>query len=144
MNTLTITGNLGQDPQVHYTNEGRPKTTLNVAVNRRAKNPQTGVWEDQLDGWFTCIAWDVQAAALAHLKTGDRVIVTGRIVKRNWEDQNGNPRQTSELQITEAGPSFKFGTWPTQQSTPPPQPDSTPQPPLGNMPTPEQSPGQYL
>ena len=109
MNTITITGNLVADPQLRYTNDGRPVANFAVAVNRRARDQASGNWTDQLDGYFECSTWDNQANAIASLKKGDRIIVTGRQVARKWQDNDGNTRTSWSIDVNEAGPSFRFG-----------------------------------
>lgn len=108
-NQITVIGNLANDPQIRYTNDGTPVTSVAVAVNRRVRNQMTNEWEDQLDGFFDGTVWrDHAANVAASLKKGDRVIMIGRLVKRSYQDRDGNQRQAVEVQIDEIAPSLRW------------------------------------
>lgn len=108
-NQITVIGNLANDPQIRYTNDGTPVTSVAVAVNRRVRNPQTQEWEDQLDGFFDGTVWrDHAVNVAASLKKGDRVIMMGRLVKRSYNDRDGNQRQSVDVQIDEIAPSLRW------------------------------------
>ncbi|WP_336249231.1 single-stranded DNA-binding protein [Stomatohabitans albus] len=108
-NQITVIGNLANDPQIRYTNDGTPVTSVAVAVNRRVRNSATNEWEDQLDGFFDGTVWrDHAANVAASLKKGDRVIMIGRLVKRSYNDRDGNQRQAVDIQIDEIAPSLRW------------------------------------
>lgn len=129
MNLITITGNLTNDPQIRYTNDGRPVVNFAVAVNRRVRSAN-GDWEDELEGYFDCSAWDTQATQIASLAKGQRVIVTGRMVQRKYIDREGNDRVAWGIDVREAGPSLKFAPRAPQgmPTGPDPVPGALPQP----------------
>ena len=115
-NTITIVGNMTDDPELRFTPSGRPVANFTVAVNRRWKN-QEGSWEDKLDGFFRCSAWADMAENIAEsLHKGDRVVVTGRLQQRSWETEDGGKRSTIEVQVDEVGPSLKWATAQIQKS----------------------------
>jgi single-strand DNA-binding protein len=130
-NTVTLVGNVTDDPELRFTPSGRPVANFTVAVNRRYKNNE-GNWEDKLDGFFRCSCWaDMAENAADTLKKGTRVVVVGRLNQRSWEDQQGNRRSAVEVQVDEVGPSLKWaraeitkssrssGTAPSSQSSAP-------------------------
>jgi single-strand DNA-binding protein len=107
-NTVTLVGNVTDDPELRFTPSGRPVANFTVAVNRRYKNNE-GNWEDKLDGFFRCSCWaDMAENAADTLKKGTRVLVIGRLNQRSWEDQQGNRRSAVEVQVDEVGPSLKW------------------------------------
>ena len=115
-NTVTLVGNITDDPELRFTPSGRPVANFTVAVNRRWKN-QDGQWEDKLDGFFRCNVWADQAENAAEsLQKGTRVLVTGRLQQRQWEDNDGNKRSAFEIQVDEVGPSLKWSTAQVQKS----------------------------
>ena len=109
-NTITIVGNITDDPELRFTPTGRPVANFTVAVNRRSRTPE-GQWEDKLDGFFRCNAWADMAENVAEsLTKGARVLVTGRLQQRSWEDPEGNRRSAVEIQVDEVGPSLRWAT----------------------------------
>ena len=110
-NQITIVGNLADDPELRYTPSGTPVTNIRVAVNRRRRDPQTNEWTDELDGFFTCNVWRDQAENVAEsLTKGSRVLVTGRLRSRSYEDNQGQTRWVTEIEADEVCPSLRWAT----------------------------------
>ena len=115
-NTVTLVGNITDDPELRFTPSGRPVANFTVAVNRRYKD-NDGTWQDKLDGFFRCNVWADQAENAAEsLQKGTRVVVTGRLQQRSWEDNDGNKRSAFEVQVDEVGPSLRWSTAQVQKS----------------------------
>jgi single-strand DNA-binding protein len=115
-NTVTLVGNITDDPELRFTPSGRPVANFTIAVNRRYKN-QEGNWEDKLDGFFRCSCWADMAENVAEsLTKGSRVMIVGRLQQRSWDDQEGNKRSTVEVQVDEVGPSLRWATAQVQKS----------------------------
>ncbi len=115
-NTVTLVGNITDDPELRFTPSGRPVANFTVAVNRRYKD-NDGTWQDKLDGFFRCNVWADQAENAAEsLQKGTRVLVTGRLQQRQWEDNDGNKRSAFEIQVDEVGPSLRWSTATVQKS----------------------------
>lgn len=115
-NTVTLVGNLTEDPELRFTPSGRQVANFTVAVNRRFKN-QSGDWEDKLDGFFRCSCWAELAENVAEsLNKGSRVVVVGRLQQRSWEDAEGNRRSSTDVQVDEVGPSLRWATAQVQKS----------------------------
>ena len=108
-NAITIVGNLTDDPDLRYTQSGVPVTNCRVAVNRRIRNSQTNEWEDRLDGYFTVNVWRDMAENVAEsLRKGARVLVTGRLISRSYEDKEGQTRWVTEIEADELCPSLRW------------------------------------
>jgi len=97
MNKAMIIGNLGNDPELHYTkNSAAPVTTLSVATTERWKDAD-GNKQEQTD-WHRVVAWGGLAVICGeHLSKGDKVYFEGRLHTRKWKDQDGNIRYTTEI-----------------------------------------------
>jgi single-strand DNA-binding protein len=109
-NSTTITGNLTREPEIRYTREGQPNTTLGVAVNRRWQDRETREWEESTS-FFDVICWrDLAENAALSLSKGMRVVVTGRLEQRSWENDEGERRFKVEIVADEVGPSLRFAT----------------------------------
>ena len=92
-----IIGNLGADPEMRYTPNGRPVTQFNVAVNQSTKNQQTGEWVEETD-WFRVSVWGDRAERTAEsLRKGNKVFVEGRFKTREFEGRDGKARTSLEI-----------------------------------------------
>ena len=107
-NHTTIVGNLVEDPEVRFTNNGIAVTNLRVAVTQRVQ--QDGQWRDGDTCFFKVNVWRGQAENLADsLAKGDRVMVTGRLRQRSWETPEGDKRSVTEIEADEVGASPQVG-----------------------------------
>ncbi len=96
LNKVMIIGNLGRDPEMRYTPSGQAVTQFTVAVNRNYKG-QDGNWQEETE-WFRIVAWaQLGERAAENLRKGMKVYVEGRLQTRQWEDQQGQKRYTTEL-----------------------------------------------
>ena len=96
LNKCMIIGNLGRDPEMRYTPGGQAVTQFSVATNRNYRDPQ-GEWQSETE-WFRVVVWGDQGERVAeYLRKGHKVYVEGRIQTRQWEDQSGAKRYTTEL-----------------------------------------------
>jgi single-strand DNA-binding protein len=96
LNKCMIIGNLGRDPEMRYTPSGQAVTQFSVATNRNFRDQQ-GEWQSETE-WFRVVVWgDRGERAAEYLRKGHKVYVEGRIQTRQWEDQSGNKRYTTEL-----------------------------------------------
>jgi single-strand DNA-binding protein len=96
LNKAMIIGNLGRDPEMRYTPGGQAVTQFTVAVNRNFRGSD-GEWQEETE-WFRVVAWgQTGERAAENLRKGAKVYVEGRIQTRQWEDQSGAKRTTTEL-----------------------------------------------
>jgi len=84
-NSITIVGNITRDPELRFTPSGQANARLGVAVNRRWQDRNSGEW-NEATSFFDVICWRELAENVSEsLKRGTRVIVTGRLEQRTWE-----------------------------------------------------------
>lgn len=97
LNKVMLTGHLGADPEMRFTQQGSPVTTFRVASSRTWKSSD-GVQHDDTE-WFRVVAWDKLAEICnQYLTKGTRVYVEGRLQTRNWDDKNtGEKRYMTEV-----------------------------------------------
>jgi single-strand DNA-binding protein len=89
-------GNLGQDPELKRTGNGKAVTTLSIATSEytRGEDGQAG----ERTEWHRVVVWDKQAeSCVKYLKKGRQVFVEGRLATRSWEDEQGNRRFVTEI-----------------------------------------------
>lgn len=109
-NSVTLIGNLVDDPELRFTPSGVAMAKLRLAVNRRWRDRQSGEWQEETS-FFTGTCWRDQAESVAEsLQKGTRVIVNGRLEQRSWETEQGDRRSVVEVQIDEIGPSLRWAT----------------------------------
>jgi single-strand DNA-binding protein len=96
INRVIITGNLTRDPELRSTNGGTAVCELRVAVNSSRKD-EGGNWVDK-PNYFNVKVWGAQGENCAtYLSKGRPVAVDGRLDWREWEDKDGNKRQTIDI-----------------------------------------------
>lgn len=101
INRVAITGNLTRDPELRATPSGTQVLALGVAVNDRAKNQQTGEWEDR-PNFVDCVVFGARAEALSRLLSkGSKVAVEGKLRYSSWETKEGARRSKLEVVVDE-------------------------------------------
>jgi single-strand DNA-binding protein len=109
--TITITGNLVDDPELRFTPAGQPVTKFRIASTTRYRDNATGEWKDGDTLFLTCQVWRQAAENAAEsLQRGMRAIVTGRLRQRSYETSEGDKRTVYELQADEVGVSLRNAT----------------------------------
>ena len=108
--TVTIVGNVTRDPELRYTPSGAANASFGVAVNRRWRDQQTNDWKEQVS-FLDVICWREMADNVCEsLSKGTRVVVTGYLQQRSWEDSDGNKKSKVEIVADEIGPSLRWAS----------------------------------
>jgi len=108
--TVTIVGNLVADPDMRFTANGVAVANVTIASTPRTYDRQSGEWKDGESLFLRGTVWKEMAENVAeNLTKGRRVIATGKLKQRSFEDREGNKRSSIELEIEEIGPSLRFG-----------------------------------
>ncbi|MEX0609250.1 MAG: single-stranded DNA-binding protein [Balneolaceae bacterium] len=96
LNKAMLIGNLGQDPEVRYTQSNTAVATLNIATSERYKD-SNGEYQEKTE-WHRVIAWSRLAEICQqYLKKGSKVYIEGPIQTRSWEDKDGQKKYTTEI-----------------------------------------------
>jgi len=107
-NFTVQTGNLTNDPELRYTNNGTPVANFGLAVNTRIKDPD-GSWRDGDTHFFRVNVWRDQAENVTEsLSKGNRAVVVGQLKTRSWETPDGDKRTVTEIDAAEVAPSLKW------------------------------------
>jgi single-strand DNA-binding protein len=97
INRVVLTGNLTRDPELRSTSSGTSVCSLRVACNTRRKDPTTGDWTDKAN-FFDVTVWGAQGENCARfLAKGRPVAIDGRLEWREWQDKEGNTRQSIDI-----------------------------------------------
>jgi single-strand DNA-binding protein len=95
LNKVMLIGRLGKDPEIRYMQNGTAVANFTMATNRPVKKGDS--WEEETD-WHRIVAWDKLAEiASKYMKKGQMVYIEGQLRTKDWEDKEGNKRQTTEV-----------------------------------------------
>src|ERR1041384_8604476 len=109
--TITVIGNLTNDPELRFTPSGAAVARFTVASTPRIMDRQTNEWKDGEPLFLSCTVWRQAAENVAEsLQRGSRVIVSGRLKQRSYETREGEKRTVIELEVDEIGPSLRYAT----------------------------------
>jgi single-strand DNA-binding protein len=96
VNKVILIGNLGRDPEVRYTPSGTAVANFSLATTENWTNRE-GERESRTE-WHRIVAWGRLGEICGeYLAKGKQVFIEGRIRTNEWEDQNGNKRETKEI-----------------------------------------------
>jgi single-strand DNA-binding protein len=96
LNKITIIGNVGNEPEMRFTPNGKPVTSFSVATNWVYTSPE-GERRQETE-WFNLVAWNRLAEQCNQfLAKGKLVYAEGRIHTRSWEGQDGQPHSRMEV-----------------------------------------------
>lgn len=108
-NSVTLVGNLVEDPELRFTASGVAMSNIRIAVSRRYRD-RNDEWQEEAS-FFSGTCWrDVAENVAESLTKGSRVIITGRLKQRSWETNEGDKRSVVEVDIQEIGPSLRWAT----------------------------------
>src|SRR3977135_2477660 len=109
--TITVIGNLTDDPELRFTPSGAAVAKFRVASTPRTLDRASGEWKDGEALFLACSVWRQAAENVAEsLQRGSRVIVSGRLRQRSYETREGEKRTVMELEVDEIGPSLRYAT----------------------------------
>ena len=114
---ITVVGNLTADPELRFTPSGAAVANFTVAHSTRIRDA-AGNWTDGDTSFFKVNVWRGLAENAAEsLTRGTRVVVTGRLKQRSWENQEGEKRTVVEIEADDVGPSLKWATATVQKTS---------------------------
>lgn len=104
---MTLSGNLGRDPELRFTSSGSAVATFSIAVY--AGKDQSGQPRDPY--WFDIVAWgDLADNVVESFRVGDRVTVHGSLQQRKWTTAEGENRSKVEVRADDVAASVKWAT----------------------------------
>lgn len=108
--SITVVGNVAAEPRRGTTGGGVPYVSFRIASDARRFDRATGQWVDGQPNWYTVSAYRALAEnAAASIHQGDRVVVSGRLRLRDWND--GERRGTAaEIDADALGHDLRWGT----------------------------------
>ena len=98
VNKVILVGNLGADPEVRRLNSGDKVVNLRIATSESWRDKQSGERREKTE-WHQVVIFNESLANVAeqYLKKGMKVYLEGQLQTRQWEDQQGQKRYTTEI-----------------------------------------------
>jgi len=98
LNKVQLIGNLGKDPEIRHTKDGRPVANFSVATSESWRDRDTGEKKERVE-WHNVVIFSEGLAKVAEqfLKKGSKVFLEGELQTRKWQDQQGNDRWSTEV-----------------------------------------------
>jgi single-strand DNA-binding protein len=107
--TLTVIGNLTNDPELRFTPSGDAVANFTIASTPRTFDRKSNEWKDGESLFLRCSIWRDAAGNVAEsLTKGMRVIASGALKSRSYETKEGEKRTVIEFEVDEIGPSLKY------------------------------------
>lgn len=100
MNKVIIIGNLGKDPEVRQTKDGRSVANLTVATSDKWKDKRSGEMQEKTE-WHRVVVFNEHICKYVekYAKKGAKVALVGKLTTRKWVDQKGEDRYTTEIEL---------------------------------------------
>ena len=103
LNKVILGGRLTADPELKQTQSGTPVVSFSIAINRRFQSKSADGTQAQQADFISVVAWRQTAEFISrYFRRGSAICVTGSIQTRNWQDQQGQKRYTTEVVVDEA------------------------------------------
>lgn len=108
LNKVMLIGNLGRDPEIRNTQDGRPICSLNIATTERWKD-KSGERKEKTE-WHNIVIFNEGLCRLAeqYLRKGSKVYIEGSLQTRKWQDKDGTDRYTTEVVLSAFNGVLKF------------------------------------
>lgn len=98
VNLAILVGNVGQNPDIKVFDGGTKKASFSLATSEKYKDRNGEVHENT--EWHNIVCWRATADIVERfVKKGSQVYIQGKITTRSWEDQNGQKRYTTEIEV---------------------------------------------
>ena len=92
LNRIVIMGRLGHEPEVRYTQSGKPVASFSLAVDRDFKDKASG---ERATDWIDVVAWDAKAKFVQqYFHNGQQAVVEGRLQIRDYTGRDGTRRKS--------------------------------------------------
>lgn len=98
VNKVILVGNLGKDPEIRRTQDGRPIANLRIATSESWRDKATGERREKTE-WHSVVIFNENLCKVAeqYLRKGAKVYIEGQLQTRKWQDQSGQERYSTEV-----------------------------------------------
>ena len=101
VNKVILVGNLGKDPEIRRTQDGRPIANLSIATSETWRDKGTGERKEKTE-WHRVVIFNENLAKIAeqYLRKGSKVYIEGQLQTRKWTDKDGQEKYTTEVVLS--------------------------------------------
>lgn len=103
INKVILVGNLGVDPEVRYTADGRAITTIRLATSEQWRDKNSGEKQERTEWHRVVFFGRIAEIAAEYLRKGGQVYIEGKLRTRKWQGQDGQDRYTTEVLVDQNG-----------------------------------------
>ena len=98
VNKVILVGNLGRDPEIRRTQDGRPIANLRIATSENWRDKNSGERREKTE-WHSVVIFNENLCKVVeqYLKKGAKVYIEGALQTRKWQDQAGQERYSTEV-----------------------------------------------
>jgi single-strand DNA-binding protein len=98
VNKVILVGNVGADPEIRRTQDGRPIANLRIATSETWRDRNSGERREKTE-WHTVVVFNEGLCKVVeqYVKKGAKLYIEGALQTRKWQDQNGNDRYSTEI-----------------------------------------------
>ncbi len=98
VNKVILIGNLGKDPEIRRTQDGRPIANLRIATSESWRDKTSGERREKTE-WHAVVIFNENLCKVAenYLRKGSKVYIEGQLQSRKWQDQSGQDRYSTEV-----------------------------------------------
>ena len=97
VNKVILVGNLGQKPEMRYTQTNTAVATLSIATSESWKDKDSGEQREKTEWHRVVFFGKLAEIAEQYLDKGSQLYVEGKLQTRKWQDKDGNDRYTTEI-----------------------------------------------
>lgn len=98
VNKVILVGNLGKDPDIRRTQDGRPIANFSIATSESWRDKNSGERREKTE-WHRVVCFNEGLCKVIenYVRKGSKVYIEGQLQTRKWQDQNGNDKYTTEV-----------------------------------------------
>ncbi|MFD1744291.1 single-stranded DNA-binding protein [Rhizobium helianthi] len=98
VNKVILIGNVGADPEIRRTQDGRPIANLRIATSESWRDRNSGERREKTE-WHSVVVFNEGLCKVVeqYVKKGAKLYIEGQLQTRKWQDQNGNDRYSTEV-----------------------------------------------
>ncbi|MBN8968956.1 MAG: single-stranded DNA-binding protein [Rhizobiales bacterium] len=117
VNRVVLIGNVGQDPEVRRTQDGKPIANMSLATSESWKDKNTGERKEKTEWHRVCVFNEGLCRVIEnYVKKGSKLYVEGSMQTRKWQDKDGNDKFSTEVVLNGYGGQLVMLDGPSKQS----------------------------
>lgn len=104
VNKVILIGNLGKDPEIRRTHDGKAIANLSIATSETWRDKATGERKEKTE-WHrvVCFSEPINKVIEQYVRKGSKIYVEGSLQTRKWQDKDGNDKYSTEVVIQNFG-----------------------------------------